>query len=323
MEKAERIACGIDVAKAKLAVCVVVKEGKRKDREFDNDAAGHRKLLSWVENLAGERVVHYCMEWTGKYGTALTKHLDAAGKTVSVVPPQRVKHYGVSRGVMNKTDKVDAWVIAEFCRMIKPPAWQRPQAQVEALTALTRRLQDLEEERLRERNRLKEPGQHREVRASGRRMVKRIEDEIARLRQTIDEHVGRHPRMREDKALLKTIPAIADKTALLLMAELASVENGGTAKSAAARAGLYPVECTSGTSVHKRARMSKAGTSHIRRGLYMPAVVAKRCNPLVRDLYERLLERGLSKKAAIGACMRKLLMIAFGVLRTRTAFSAT
>jgi len=323
METEQRVACGIDVAKATLAVCVVRTVGKRKDREFKNTAEGHRKLVSWVKTLSGERVVHYCMEATGKYGSALTKYLDAAGRIVSVTPPQRIKHYGVSRGVMNKTDKADAWVIAEFCRMMKPPAWQRPQPEVEALTAMTRRLQDLDEERLRERNRLKEPGQHREVRASGRRMLKRIEDEIERLRQTIDEHVSQHPRLREDKALLKTIPAVSDKTALRLMAELPNVENGGTAKSAAALAGLYPVECCSGTSVRKRARMSKAGTSHIRRALYMPAVVAKRCNPLVRDLYERLLERGLSKMAAIGAAMRKLLMIAFGVLRTRTPFSAT
>ena len=154
-------------------------------------------------------------------------------------------------------------------------------------------------------------------------MLKAIEAEIRRLRQTIDEHISRHERLAEDRALLTTAPAIGAKTALRLMAEMADPRNGGTAKSAAALAGLYPVERTSGTSIRKPARMCKAGSSELRQALYMPAVVAKRCNPRVRELYERLLARGLSKAAAIGACMRKLLMIAFGILRTRKAFSAT
>jgi transposase len=323
MEPEQKVACGIDVAKATLAVCVVQRVGKRRDREFKNTAEGHRKLVSWVKSLSGERPVHYCMEATGKYGTALAKYLAAMGEVVSVSPPHRIKSYGVSRGVMNKTDKADAWVIAEFCRMITPAPWRPPQPEVEALTAMVRRLQDLDQERLREHNRLKGPGQHPQVQSSARRMLKAIEAEIRRLRRMIDEHVGRHPGLAEDKALLTTAPGIADKTALRLMAELPDARNGSSAKSAAALVGLYPVECASGTSVHKRARMSKAGTSQLRQALYMPAVVAIRCNPRVRDLYERLRARGLSKSAAIGAAMRKLLMIAFGILRTRTAFSPT
>ena len=323
MEPEQGVACGIDVAKATLAVCVVRTVGKRKDREFKNTAQGHRKLVGWVKSLSGERAVHYCMEATGRYGTALAKHLAAVGEVVTVSPPHRIKSYGVSRGVMNKNDKADAWVIAEFCRVMTPAPWRPPQPEVEALTAMVRRLQDLEQERLREHNRLKGPGQHREVQASTRRMLKAIEAESRRLRQTIDEHVGHHPRLAEDKALLTTIPAVSDKTALRLMAELPDARDGSTAKSAAALVGLYPVECSSGTTVHKRARMSKAGTSQLRQALYMPAVVAIRCNPRVRDLYERLRARGLSKMAAIGAAMRKLLMIAFGILRTRKAFSAT
>jgi transposase len=323
MEPAQGVACGIDVAKATLAVCVVGTAGKRRDREFKNTSQGHRKLVSWVNSLSGERAVHYCMEATGSYGRALAKHLVAAGEVVSVLPPHRIKSYGVSRGAMNKNDKADAWVIAEFCRVMRPAPWRPRQPEEEALTAMVRRLQDLEQERLREHNRLKGPGQTRQVQASTRRMLKAIEAEIQRLRQTIDTHVSRHPRLGEDKAFLTTIPGVSDKTALRLMAELPDARNGGTAKSAAALVGLYPVECSSGTSVHRRARMSKAGTSQLRQALYMPAIVAKRCNPRVRDLYDRLRARGLSKSAAIGAAMRKLLMIAFGILRTRTAFSPT
>ena len=146
---------------------------------------------------------------------------------------------------------------------------------------------------------------------------------MLRLRAQIDGHVDKHPGLSADKELLESIPGIGPMAALWIMAELPHPKQFGSAQAAAAYAGLAPQERRSGTSIKGRTRLSKAGKRQLRRALYMPAVSARRWNPLVRDLYDRLIERGHCKMAAIGACMRKLLMLAYGVLKNRCKFDAT
>jgi transposase len=321
-EMEERAQCEIDVAKETLAACLLRGRGKPQHREFENNGRGHGKLMSWAKELAGEAGVHYCLEATGVYGQALARHLAEAGELVSVVNPQRVKSYGMSQGALNKTDKADAKVIAEYCRASRPEAWVPAGPEVKALTAMMRRLEDLEEQRQRERARLSEPGLEAVVRRSLRRMLEVTTAEIKRLKKEVAAHIDQHPGLKADKELLKSIPGIGDLTAHWILAELPEVSGFAAAQSAAAYVGLNPQEHRSGTSVRRRARMSKAGNRHLRRALYMPAIVAKRVNPLVRALYDRLVAKGRPRMVAIGAAMRKLLMIAFGVLRSRTAFAA-
>ena len=95
-----------------------------------------------------------------------------------------------------------------------------------------------------------------------------------------------------------------------------------SAEQLAAYVGWVPVERQSGTSVRGRPRLSKAGPARVRAILYMAAVVAIRYNPHIKSLYERLLARGKAKKAALGAAMRKLVHLCFGVIKTRTPYQA-
>ena len=120
--------------------------------------------------------------------------------------------------------------------------------------------------------------------------------------------------------MLRTIPGIGPVAAHALLAELPDPSRFATAQQAAAYAGLAPREYRSGTSVKKRTRLSKAGNARLRKALYLPAMTAIRFNPLVGAFYARLVEAGKAKMAALGACMRKLLMIAYGVLKSRTPF---
>lgn len=143
---------------------------------------------------------------------------------------------------------------------------------------------------------------------------------MARLHQQVQEHIDQHPSLKADKELLLSIPGVGESTAYWLLAELPEVQQFSCAQEAAAFAGLNPCEYSSGTSVKKKTRLSKRGNVYLRKCLYMPALAAKRFNPCVAALCARLQEKGLAKKAIIGAAMRKLLMLAYGVLRTQHKF---
>jgi len=313
---------GIDVSKLNLDVCLLRSEGKPLHKEFKNDHSGFSKLARWVKSL-GVSSAHYCLEATGSYSDALAHFLAEAGEAVSVENPARIKHFGIGIGKIQKTDKADALTIATYCKMTSPSLWRLSAPEVKELVALLRRLQSLQELLNQEENRLKEPGLIKEVKRSLNQTVRFLKTEIQKLRVQIDEHVSKHPGLKADKELLESIPGIGPMAALWILAELPDPKQFSTAQAAAAYAGLAPQERRSGTSIKGKTRLSKAGKRHLRRALFMPAVSAKRYNPLVKDLYERLISRGLSKMAAIGACMRKLLMIAYGVLKSQKKFDAT
>lgn len=312
---------GIDVSKEKLDACFLRPNGKTKCREFDNDVAGCRKLLSWVNSLAApER--HFCLEATGAYSHTISSFLVEKSELVSVENPARIKYFGMGEGILNKTDKVDACVIALYAKQKQPEPWRMSRPEVLHLAALMRRLQAVETHLGQERNRLKEPDLNSEVARSIVIVIQVLEQEIARLQSQIREHIDQNPTLHADKELLVSISGIGDKSAYWILAEMPDISQFQSAKSASAYAGLSPMEYTSGRTVKKRTRISKTGNSNLRRALYMPAMAAIRTNPIVAALYKRLIERGKCRMVALGAAMRKLLMLAYGVLKTRKAFDA-
>jgi Transposase IS116/IS110/IS902 family. len=141
-----------------------------------------------------------------------------------------------------------------------------------------------------------------------------LKQEIVRLQTAIDEHIDRHPGLKADRARLLSIPAVGEKTANRMLAVLKS-RSFKSAEQAAAFLGLVPVEHQSGSSVQKRPRLSKNGDAKTRAVLYMAAIVATRYNPDIKALYERLCAKGKAKMAALGAAMRKLVHLCFGVLK--------
>jgi transposase len=239
-----------------------------------------------------------------------------------VVNPTRIKYAGLARGRGNKTDAADARLIAAYAAREAPPAGRPPPPEVRELQALVRRLDDLTEMAAWEKGRLSSPALTAAVRRSVARIVRLLEKEVVKLRAAADELVAASPPLRADRALLESIPGVGRQTATTVLAELPAVERLPSAESAAAYCGLSPREFRSGASVRRRTRLAKAGNARLRKVLFLPAQTAVRFNPLLRGFFDRLVAAGKPKMQAVGACMRKLVMLCYGVLKNRTPFDA-
>jgi transposase len=319
---AATVFAGIDVSRDTLDCCLLAPGGKTKEAAFGNDPRGHAALVAWADRHAAGAAVHFCMEATGPYSEAPATHLAAAGRLVSVVNPTRVKYAGLARGRGNKTDRADARLIAEYAARESPPAWQPPAPEVRELQGLVRRIDDLTSAAAREKGRLASPALTRPERRSVERTIQFLEREADKLRAEADALIGATPALSADRALLESIPGVGRRTATVILAELPAVERLPSAQSAAAYCGLSPREFTSGATVRKKTRLSKAGNPRLRKALFLPAQTAVRYNTLLRGFFDRLVAAGKPKMQAIGACMRKLVMICYGVLKNRTPFDA-
>jgi len=316
---------GMDVAKAKLDCCLLLDEvsGKRKTKVMSNTKSGIVDLLAWVakQNISPE-ALHVVMEGTGVYHEQAALALADAGVTVSIVNPAQVKDFGRGLAVRTKTDGVDSFVLARYGALLKPKAWVPPAPEARILQALLARRVAIAQDLQRERNRQEKA----DATDTPERIQKSIADSIeflvkqlAELQQDIDQHIDRHPSLKNDLALLQSIPAVGPQVGGNMLSVMHS-HDFNSAEQLAAYLGLVPVERQSGSSVLGRARLSKAGPARIRAVLYMAAIVATRCNPHVKAVYERLLARGKSKMSALGAAMRKLVHLCFGVLKTQQPY---
>lgn len=311
---------GIDAAKAKFDAVLLTADGKPKHKVFANSPEGFADLSGWLRRLAAALPVHACLEATGSYAEALARYLVDRGHTVSLVNPSAIWAFGRSRLSRTKTDKVDATLIAQFCQAHRPPAWTPPAAEVSELQALQRRLESLVQMRTMENNRLAAGVGSAAVRESLEATLTFLEEQIVRTEKAIRDHIGSHPSLKAKKELLTSIPGVGDATAALVLSELPDVSQFRRAGQAAAYAGLVPRQRQSGSSVNSRPRLSKLGSSRLRKGLFFPALVALRFNPLVKAFGERLSARGKSRMAVAGAAMRKLLHLIYGVLKTGKPF---
>lgn len=310
---------GIDISKSKFDVCLMREGGKLRHRVFPNSPAGFTELSAWLFKYKVARV-HACLEATGSYGEALATYLHEAGHVVSVVNPASIKAYGQSHLSRTKTDRADATLIARFCYERRPPAWQPLPMEMRELQALVRRLDSLVEMRGMEANRLEVVSGAEAVKESLVGHLAFLDQEIARTEGLIRTHIGTHPSLREQHDLLLSIPGIGATTAAKLLGELLDVKLYEGARQLAAFAGLAPRLHESGSSVRRKARLSKTGAPRLRKALYFPAIVAMRHNPHVRALSERLKERGKCPMQIIGAARRKLVHIAYGVLKSGKPF---
>lgn len=312
---------GIDVSKDTLDAYFLPVLGRPCYRSFPNTPAGHADLLAWAtEGCPAGSVKGFCMESTDAYGQALALALADAKQHVSIVNPARIKYAGLMLGQGNKTDKADARLIAAYAQRERPPAWQPPTPKARELQALVRRRDDLRQLAAREKGRLAAPGLTKASQRSIRRTVTFLEKEADRVQKQADAVIAAEETLAADRDLLVSIPGIGAATAATLLGELPDGAHFATAQQAAAYAGLAPREYRSGSSVRKRTRLSKAGNARLRKALYLPTLTAIRFNPLLEGFFERLVAAGKTRMAAVGACMRKLLMIAYGVLKNRVPF---
>jgi transposase len=310
---------GLDLAKLKFNACLVREGGKLRHKVFSNDPDGFAQLSGWLSQQGVERV-HACMEATGTYGDSLATYLHEAGHAVSRVNPAAIKAYAQSHLSRTKTDRVDASLIAGFCAERRPPAWHPPTPELRELQALVRRLDSLVEMRTMEENRLSSGVTVEAVRESVEELIAHLAEQIKRTEALIRDHINNHPGLKRQRDLLDSIPGIGETTAAALLAEVPDISQYKSARQVAAFAGLVPRERQSGSSVRGRVRLSKIGNARLRKALYFPAVTALRCSPFFQAWAEGLRQRGKSKMAVIGAAMRKLVHLAYGVLKTGRPF---
>jgi transposase len=308
---------GVDIAKSKFDLALLMQD-KFKTKVFSNDVQGIAACLKWLASHAPQ-AVHACMEATGSYGHALAEALFDAGHTVSMINPARAQAFANTLGARSKTDGVDARILARLCQAVQPAPWAPEPKPVRALRGLVQRLDALVVMRVQESNRLE--GASEAVACSISEHLAFLDQRIEQLRQSITEHIDQHPDLREQRELLCTIPGVGHTTAAWLIG-LLQLTRFDSARAAAAYVGLTPAHRQSGSSLHARARLSKRGHPGLRKALYMPALAAMRFNPILKAFAKRLLARGKHKMAIIGAIMRKLVHIAFGVIKSRKPFNA-
>lgn len=319
---------GIDVSKLTLdAAFASPKTGKMLHKKAANTASGFSFLLDWVRDKTHCTVdqIQVILEATGVYHEDCAYACFGAGAKVAIANPARVLHHAKSNGLLGKSDKADAKVLADYgAKNTCWHAWLPPPPNVRLLKSLISRLATVKDERRRELNRL---GQtefgltHSLVKDCIRKNIEGMTAEIKLLQQTIEQFFTENPALHAQRNLLKSIPAIANVSADLLLCMLLS-KPLESARKAAALCGLIPVSRQSGTSVRTKPRLSKAGDPSLRAALYMAAVVAIRYNPPLKAIYERLQANGKAKMSALGAIMRHLVHIAYGVLKHNLPFNA-
>lgn len=311
---------GIDVAKAKLDVALRLPEGKTRSKVVENTSEGFAALSTWLakHDLAE---LHVCMEATGTYWEAVAEFLSDAGHTVSVVNPAQIKAFGAATLVRTKTDKIDARLIAAFCAAQQPEPWRAPPPALRELRALVARRDALEAMRTQEHNRLLVARDA--IRGGIESHLAYLERAIAEVEALIHQKIDDDPGLKEQHRLLDSVPGLGEKSIPVLLSYFGGTPRFNKAKEAAAFAGLDPRQHESGSSVRGKPRLSKVGHALLRKAMYMPAMVATTRTAWGRAFRDRLAAAGKAPLVILGAMMRKLVHVAFGVLKSGKPFDPT
>jgi transposase len=300
---------GIDVSKEHLEVAC--SEGS--ELQVSNDEAGHARLC---ELMAAAPPALIVMEATGGHERALAVALAAQGLPIRIVNARLVRHFAKASGLLAKTDRIDARILARFAQAMKLEAREPVSEQQQILQALIARRRQLVEMLIMERNRLAVA--HRAVRPQVRRSIQWLEKELARNDRDTDEALKACGIWRERVQLLESVPGIGRVISLALIATLPEL---GTLnrRQISALVGVAPFNRDSG---QLRGRRSiYGGRSMTRQALYMAALVGARHNPVLRRFYQRLRAAGKPGKVALVACMRKLLTILNVMVRNGTSWN--
>lgn len=288
-----------------------------KNKKFTNNLQGSEDLGQWLKKHAA-LTPHVCMEATGVYGEALAKHLFDTGLTISVVNPARIKGFAQSELIRSKTDKIDAGLIARFCYAMQPQAWFPQPKEIRLLRDLVRHLDDLQGMPQQEKNRMEAASEVIQNQLLGH--IDFLDAKIKEIKCLIDQHIDDHPDLNNRKYLLETIPGIGDATIRVILSEFCDITQFKNAKALSAFIGVAPRIRESGSSLRGRSMMSKTGRSKLRKAFFMPALVAQRYNPLIKKMNVRLTVAGNAKMLIVGAAMRKLVHLIYGILKNGVPF---
>jgi transposase len=309
---------GIDVSKENLDVCAIF-DGKVRKKTFTNNQSGFEKLLVWVEKLQLTDP-HFCMESTGCYSESVAEFLNNSKFKVSVSNPLPIKAFRTSKMVRQKTDSSDAEVIANFCLQNDPLEWAPKPLKNKELSEINWYLSSLKEDLNRLENKLEKNIINAEVQKAIDDEIEFIEKRIKTLEDEAKKLVESDPKLKQHFDLLTSIKGVGAKTAMQILAEMPDTERFENAKQFAAFVGGTPSQFQSGTSVRGKSHISRMGSGKVRKTLYMSALAVKNHNPHFANFVEKLEKRGKCAKIIIGAVMRKLMHIFFGMLKNNATF---
>ena len=312
----KKIWIGVDLAKASFHAAVAPVEAHPSDwarlhhREFEHSLKGVTALCAWVQKqgYGTEHIAGLCVEATGRLSWTFAELLGERLGPVSIVNPARPVQFAKSVGLREKTDRSDACVLALFGVTMRPQPRPLPTERQHQLRELAGLYAGTRRDLTAVNNQLKEPIRSPFVRRRLRLKHRRLEQDIELIEEQMDIQLAQDPQIAEDAQRMQTIPGVGPKTARMLLAHLGDLRQY-TRAELTARAGLYPRQHQSGTSVHKRPRMVKGGGQAIRSALYMAALNARRFCPHLHHFAQRLKQNGLSNMAILGAVMRKLLLL--------------
>ena len=300
---------GVDVSKDRLDIAVL---DQKQIVQVANTKKGIAAFTRRMRNLKPKLII---VEATGGYEELVVHGLYAAGLPVALVSPQRVRQYARARGVLAKTDKLDAQNLAEYGKHIQPRLFVAKSESGRRLSALVGRRRQLGDLHKAEKNRLRTASI--DIKGSIHRVIEYLAAEMKGMEEEIDKFMAEHKDFQEQEQLLRSAKSIGPVTAATLLADLPELGKLDR-KQIAALVGVAPMNHDSG---RKRGyRKTKGGRPEVRSVLYMSALSAIRYNPTLKAQYDQLVKRGKEKKVAITACMRKMLTILNAMMRDQVPF---
>lgn len=305
----EAVCVGVDIAKHSLDVAV---SNSNEARQFNNDQEGITNAVIYITSLKPSKII---LEATGSYEMPLAASLQASRLPMVIVNPRQVRDFARATGVLAKTDRIDAGILALFGLQIKPEVRLLPDQKSREMGSLLARRRQLIEMLTAERNRILQADDS--IRPGIEVHIKWLEEAISNINDDLDRQIRSSPSWREKDNLLKSVPGVGNVVSTTLLIELPELGQLNRRKIAAL-VGVAPLNRDSGTMRGKRTVWG--GRAKLRAVLYMAALVGVRRNPTIAAFYQRLLNAGKAKKVALVACMRKLLTILNAMIRSNSAW---
>ncbi len=312
MTSSTKVNVGIDVHKDTIEVCI---ESRKRCKEYSNDEKGRKALIATLSKSSVKLIV---VEASGGYERRIVADGYEAGLPIVVVNPTRVRRLAEALGIIAKTDKIDAYVIARFAALVNPEVREPKSEEQQQLSALVTRRRQLVDNRTAEKNRASTC--FKSIASNIEEHVAWLNDKIKDIEQEITNMLTNNPSWKKLTDLVSTVPGVGKITAATLMAELPELGKINRQKIAAL-VGLAPYNRDSGP--RKKRRRIFGGRAPVRCVLHMAALSATRFNPVIRKFYLGLLARGKVKKVALTACMRKLLVILNTMVRKQEPWNYT
>ena len=304
---------GIDISKQTLDCCLI-SDGIFYERKFYNDSGGIAKLQKWLDEHGADHTLHCCCEATGTYYEESAKALARRYK-MSVVNPRTIKGFGTAVMNRSKTDRQDARLIARYCQTMNPEEWKPPESSHRQLQELVSYIARTKHQRASEQTKYKTAPDF--IKPHIQETINHFTKLRASLEKELQDYYRDNPEQDKRRKKLKSIDGIGENSAAVLCSII--TDRFKHAKQLVAYLGLDPKEHQSGTSVKGRTRISKIGKSETRAALYMPALVAYRMGAFP-NFTARLEAKGKPPKLIIVAIMRKLVVIAFHLLKNGENF---